>query len=406
MARNRSLGGAAALSLVLLGAIALVARCTSSHHYLAAPVFPGKDATLDLEGMPRYQSDVAAYREAMEGYVWGPVASRVASMHCPDFGADTTKPPRSIAFCVGDKHTLSVAILGDDGKTVKGFAADVLVSSDPQGLTGLTTVKAADGLAVLDALTLSPGTYELIATTSGLTTTSRSFSVGPDLERAKYFRNKISDRLMGDIDHVYGEYVGALYSGRGFEALTADIVNLGLSAASTISVVTNTKTILSALATAAGGIGLSWDKNFFAQQTFAALAIAMQARRSQAAATIVRNQDVDASEYTLEATRRDLIAYFYAGTLPGALQEIQEEAARASNAAFASPTSQAPPATALPHGTPPTSTPTATAPPTGSTVRRGGTATPTATPAAPTAMLPVPTATPTRGPRRSLEHLH
>jgi hypothetical protein len=159
--------------------------------------------------------------------------------------------------------------------------------------------------------------------------------VSGNLDRAKYFRNKITDRYMGDIDHVYGEYTNALYIGRGFQSLEADFLNLGLTAASTISLVSNTKTILSALASAVAGVNLSFDKSFFGQQTFSALAIAMQARRDEGRASILANEQLGVMEYGLEAARRDLIAYFQAGTLPGALQEIQQEAALKSAATAA-----------------------------------------------------------------------
>ena len=148
----------------------------------------------------------------------------------------------------------------------------------------------------------------------------------PDLERARYFRNKLTDRGLADIDQVYGEYVDALSYGKSLFALESDAIGLGLSAASTISLVTHTKTILSALATAFTGAHLSYDKNFFGQQTLPALGIAMQARRSAARKSIAANKQLAVTEYTVEGARRDLIAYFYAGTLTGAIQEIQEEA--------------------------------------------------------------------------------
>jgi hypothetical protein len=161
---------------------------------------------------------------------------------------------------------------------------------------------------------------------------TESAEVTGNLDRAKYFRNKITDRYMGDIDRVYGEYTNALFIGRGFQSLGADFVNLGLTAASTISLVMQTKTILSALASGVAGVNLSFDKNFFGQQTFSALAIAMQARRDEGRASIFANEQLSVTEYGLEAARRDLIAYFQAGTLPAALQEIQQEAALKSEA--------------------------------------------------------------------------
>jgi hypothetical protein len=162
-----------------------------------------------------------------------------------------------------------------------------------------------------------------------------------DLERAKYFRNKIANNFMGDIDYVYGVYTDALFAGKGFESFIGDAASLGLTTASAISVVARTKTILSALATGVSGVALSADKNFFAQQTFQSLAMAMQARRDQARATIIDNLQLSVTDYPLAAVRRDLVSYFYAGTLTGALQEIQQEAAKTSTNALGVPTTKA-----------------------------------------------------------------
>ena len=152
-------------------------------------------------------------------------------------------------------------------------------------------------------------------------------------DHAMLFRNQIADDLRKNIDKVYNEYVQVLYTGKGVEGLTTDIANLGLTAASTITLVTRTKTILSALATAVAGVGLSVDKNVFGQQTFAALASAMQARRDQARKTILDNELRGVDVYSLDQALVYLVAYFYSGTLPGALEEIQEEAALKSAAA-------------------------------------------------------------------------
>ncbi len=151
-------------------------------------------------------------------------------------------------------------------------------------------------------------------------------------DHAKLFRNQIVDDLRKNIDGVYNEYVQVLYTGKGIEGLATDIANLGLTAASTITLVARTKTILSALATAVSGVALSADKNFFGQQTFSALASAMQARRDQARNTILKNELLGVDLYSLDQALDDLVAYFYSGTLPGALEEIQEEAALKSAA--------------------------------------------------------------------------
>ncbi len=145
--------------------------------------------------------------------------------------------------------------------------------------------------------------------------------------QAKTLRNEIIDHLRKDIDGVYNEYLQVLYTGKGDESLTFDVMNIGLTTASTLTLVTRTKTILTALATGISGVGLSYDKNFFGQQTFSALAGAMQARRDIVRKSILQNEQRAVDVYSLDDALPDLVSYFYSGTLPGALQEIQEESA-------------------------------------------------------------------------------
>ncbi len=152
-----------------------------------------------------------------------------------------------------------------------------------------------------------------------------------DAETVRALRDRIVYGVMADIDDAYGQFARRLYAGKADVAVAGDSLVLGLAAASTIATHTPTKTILSALGTAFTGVNLSIDKNFFAQQTFQTIAVAMQTRRDKARTSIVQNlQDNDAEDYPLEAAKRDLVAYFYSGTLPGGLQELQEEAGNAA----------------------------------------------------------------------------
>jgi hypothetical protein len=150
-------------------------------------------------------------------------------------------------------------------------------------------------------------------------------------EALRALRDKIAYGIMGEIDDAYGQFFRRLYAGKADVAVGGDSVVLGLTAASTIATHTPTKTILSALGTAVTGVNLSIDKNFYAQQTFQTIAVAMQTRRDKARETIMqRLVDDDTEDYSLSAVKRDLVAYFYAGTLPGGLQELQEEAGTAA----------------------------------------------------------------------------
>jgi hypothetical protein len=320
-------------TLVIIG-MSFLSGCISNqrHSSLVSPGPPRIERDFDFEQMARYQADLNAYAEAIEGNVAAASAAAAAGAPCPtSTGAGAT--PTQLAFCT-QNGKLVVEVRDSGGSLVSGAATSISISSTPLGLTGVTTVTATGGVATFDQLYLnSPGTYVLTATGAGLNpAVSSTFTVAINLDRAKYFRNKIVDRFAGDIDHVYGEYTNSLYAGKGVEAVTGDIVSLGLTAASAITLVTRTKTILAALATGVTGVSLSIDKNLFGQQTFAALAIAMQARRDEARSSIVKNEQLAVTDYTLEAARRDLVSYFYSGTLPGAIQEIQQEAATKSAA--------------------------------------------------------------------------
>lgn len=170
-----------------------------------------------------------------------------------------------------------------------------------------------------------------------LTGKNATGTAAPNLPEATRLRNKMVYSLMDNIELVYGEYTLRLYSGKGTEAIVSDTLTLGLSSAATIATHAPTKTVLSTLSTAFGGLALSVDKNLFSQQSYAIIAVAMQTRRDKFRDSITTNLTTrDASSYPWEAAKRDLIVYFYAGTIAGGLQELQEET---GTAAANSPTS-------------------------------------------------------------------
>jgi hypothetical protein len=131
---------------------------------------------------------------------------------------------------------------------------------------------------------------------------------------------------MGAIDQVYGEYSGRLFAGQGTVLLVGDVATLGLTAGAAIATKTAAKTIFGALGTAVTGVNLSINKNFFAQQAFQALAVAMEAGRGRIRQQISAGLAKNVTDYPVSAVQRDLVAYLYAGSLPGGLQEIQMEA--------------------------------------------------------------------------------
>jgi hypothetical protein len=88
------------------------------------------------------------------------------------------------------------------------------------------------------------------------------------------------------------------------------------------------KSVLSAIASGTTGIKTSYLKNFYDQQTRAAVVQKMRALRATQLATIADDGHMKAgpSNYGLEAGLSDLAAYYSAGTIIGALQGIAETA--------------------------------------------------------------------------------
>ncbi|HME34000.1 MAG TPA: hypothetical protein VKF84_02090 [Candidatus Sulfotelmatobacter sp.] len=181
--------------------------------------------------------------------------------------------------------------------------------------------------------------------TNDVATYKSAMTPGPNAnaDLAKQARNNIAYGLMAQIDVVYGEYYNQLFTAKGTAAVGGDFLTLGLSSAASIATHGATKTIFSALGTGFSGLSLSIDKNFFSQQAFPVIGVAMQTRRDKVRATIVSNLSLDTTAYPLLAARRDLIAYLNAGTLANGLQELQEEAGSATNATAAAAHSPAAP---------------------------------------------------------------
>ena len=195
-----------------------------------------------------------------------------------------------------------------------------------------------------------------------------SLKASTQLDQAKFYRNNIIWGEMTAIERVYTVYHSRLFSDKNAISIASDAMTLGLTAASTIAGNPATKTVLSALGTAFAGLGLSIDKNYFSQQSFQILGLAMQTRRDKVRLAIgMRLSLCDVPTYSLEQGQRDLMQYFGAGTLDSALQELQEEAASATTTASASvtnpgtpppPTTTAPPSTCPINPPPPAAKPT------------------------------------------------
>jgi hypothetical protein len=166
------------------------------------------------------------------------------------------------------------------------------------------------------------GNYTLVNYALDLT----SYGDGSGTDAVKY-RNKMAYSISAEIDYAFYDYETKLFLNEGQFHVAADFLQLGVTAASTVSIGARGKTILGALLTGVTGMNLSIDKNFFQQKTVQAIASSMEANRDQVKTTMLKQLEKSTTDYPFAAARADLIRYFYAGTLIAGLQKLGQTAA-------------------------------------------------------------------------------
>jgi len=207
---------------------------------------------------------------------------------------------------------LTVALSGCASRLEKPRLPDVFIDPAPGGKT--------NGTYTLDLFNADFGDYTRAI--------KNPVPTEIDLKTATALRNKMVYGVLAEIDYVYHNYEISLFMNEGSFKVATDVLQLGLGMASTITNGERSKTVLSAVLTGVTGTSLSIDKNFFRQQTVQSLISSMQAGRDRTKALIIRRVNNEtASSYPFQAARSDLATYFFAGTLPGALQQLNQTAA-------------------------------------------------------------------------------
>lgn len=147
-----------------------------------------------------------------------------------------------------------------------------------------------------------------------------------DLAKARRIRDTTIYRLIRVTDYNYFQFENDLYIKRATASTLADIVDTSANFAATITNGERAKTIINAAIIAFRGGRKSVNLNFFREQTGEILITKMQTSRNRVLREmLVQLKDKDIDEYPLDAALGDAIRYFYAGTLPRALQELQQD---------------------------------------------------------------------------------
>ncbi len=153
-------------------------------------------------------------------------------------------------------------------------------------------------------------------------------------DKARQLRDEVAYRLIRITDYNYFQFENDLYIKRASGSVLADIIDTGANLAATITNGERAKTIINASIIAFRGGRKSASIHYFQEQTADVLITKMQTARNRVLAEmLIQMRDKDVDKYPLDAALGDVIKYFYAGTLPRALQELKQDASIAAKQA-------------------------------------------------------------------------
>lgn len=153
--------------------------------------------------------------------------------------------------------------------------------------------------------------------------------------KTKEERNVVIEDLIYLIDVNYQQFESELFFGRATFDTFTDLAILGLGAAGGLIEPAGTKAILAVVSGGIGGARASIDKNFFREQSANALISTMRASRKKKLNFIRDAQTLKISDYPMSRALGDIIDYYNAGTIVGALGSIISEAGQKEQKAAA-----------------------------------------------------------------------
>ena len=141
-------------------------------------------------------------------------------------------------------------------------------------------------------------------------------------------RNRfISGRLV-QIDLQYLKFLRTLTADKQQLDAATDIAGLTLNLAGTLVGGARAKTNLAAAAAGMGGAKTTIDKDFYYEKSIESLVATMNAKRKDALIGILTGLAASIDQYPFERALTDLHQYYLAGTLNGAIQFINVQAAQ------------------------------------------------------------------------------
>lgn len=156
------------------------------------------------------------------------------------------------------------------------------------------------------------------AGTTPSTGSTKSAFVPPSAEEQKRIRRAMMERRMAVIDAYFKEFQAGLVKENVGSEFGTELLSVGVGAAGSLVPETASQ-ILSAVSGGLAGAQAAYGKAALYEKTMSALLAQMQAGRKAVAAQIFQRWNLDLDQYPMWMARTDLDAYYFAGSLPGAI---------------------------------------------------------------------------------------
>lgn len=140
-------------------------------------------------------------------------------------------------------------------------------------------------------------------------------------------RNRFVSGRLVQIDLQYLKFIRTLTADKQQLDAATDIATLSINLAGTLVGGARAKTNLAAAAAGIGGAKTTIDKDFYYEKSIEALVATMNARRKEMIIPILAGIGSTIDQYPFERALTDLQQYYLAGTLNGAVQFINVQAA-------------------------------------------------------------------------------
>jgi hypothetical protein len=127
---------------------------------------------------------------------------------------------------------------------------------------------------------------------------------------------------VGEIDKNYNKFRNSLFGRVAAAQTSLEVATLGLTSAITLAGGETVKAILGAISTGLAGSALSFGKNVLKEKSSDLLISRMDSLRRDKWADIFRQLQLEDNKYSWYQAERDLIEYFWAGSIPAAIQSI------------------------------------------------------------------------------------